>query len=78
MERLFVHDVKESLLRGRSGGLTTSLKLARGLEAAGYRILGTQFDAVYSGTDIDLVATPVSYANLTPLGVTSTSPTPST
>ncbi len=33
---------------------------------------GTQFDAVYSATDIDLVATPVSYANLTPIGVTDT------
>jgi autotransporter-associated beta strand protein len=33
---------------------------------------GTRFDAVYSVTDIDLVATPVSYANLTPIGVTDT------
>jgi outer membrane autotransporter protein len=33
---------------------------------------GTQFDAVYSATDMDLVVTPVSYANLTPIGVTDT------
>ncbi|MBV9043488.1 MAG: autotransporter domain-containing protein [Alphaproteobacteria bacterium] len=33
---------------------------------------GTQFDAVYSDTDMDLVATPISYANLTPIGVTDT------
>jgi fibronectin-binding autotransporter adhesin len=33
---------------------------------------GTQIDAVYSDTDIELVATPVSYAHLTPLGQTDT------
>ncbi|MEI9989058.1 MAG: autotransporter domain-containing protein [Rhizomicrobium sp.] len=33
---------------------------------------GTQFDALYSTTDIDLVVTPVSYANLAPLGVAET------
>lgn len=33
---------------------------------------GTQFDAVYSSTDVDLVVTPVSYANLSPLGIADT------
>jgi autotransporter-associated beta strand protein len=33
---------------------------------------GTQFDTIYSDTGMDLVVTPVSYANLSPLGVTDT------
>lgn len=33
---------------------------------------GTQFDAIYYGTNIDLVVTPVSYASLVPLGLADT------
>ncbi len=33
---------------------------------------GTRLDAVYSNTDVNIVVTPASYANLTPLGVTDT------
>ncbi|GAA0575860.1 autotransporter-associated beta strand repeat-containing protein [Rhizomicrobium electricum] len=34
--------------------------------------VGTQFDTIYSDTAMDLVATPVSYANLTAAGLTDT------
>lgn len=33
---------------------------------------GTRFDALYSTNDIDLVATPASYADLSPLGIVDT------
>ncbi len=51
---------------GVTGSFASIAQPATGLLA------GTQFDALYNGTDVDLVVTPISYANTAPFGGTDT------